>query len=135
MDNKILNNSNLKNTKNRSLILSKLSTSNSSLCAEELYNLLDKKINMATIYRNLNTLTDKSILTKVTFDDGKIYYKFNNSDHTHYLICNICHSISPITNCPIDIVSKNIEKDTGYKITNHFLELRGICPNCKKELS
>lgn len=123
---------NLKNTKNRTLILNILDSASFPLCAEDVYINLDKKINIATIYRNLNTLTDRRILTKVVFEDGKMYYKMNKDSHVHNLVCNICHSIIPIKNCPIDLISNNITSSTGFIITSHSLELRGICPKCQK---
>ena len=67
-----------KRTKNRIKILNVLNYTSTPLCAEDLYTMLNKKINIATIYRNLNFLSDKKILTKFIFDDGKMYYKLNN---------------------------------------------------------
>lgn len=123
---------NLKNTKNRTLILNILKDSSSPLCAEDIYNNINKKINIATIYRNLNTLTDKRILVKTIFEDGKMYYKISNDSHIHSLVCTICHSITPIENCPIDLIANTIKSNTGFIITSHSLEIRGICPKCQK---
>lgn len=134
MKNTYMNNVNLKNTKNRTKILSTFESTSEPLCAEDIYNKLDRKINIATIYRNLNTLSNKRILNKIIFDDGKMYYRLNDSKHTHNLVCNICHNITPIKNCPIDLISKNVKETTGYEITNHLLELRGICPKCQNLL-
>lgn len=124
----------LKNTKNRTKILTIFEKTIEPLCAEDIYTKVNKEINIATIYRNLNTLTDKRILSKVIFDDGKMYYKLNSSNHTHNLVCTICHNIAPIENCPIDLISKNIKDTTGYEITTHMLEIRGICPKCQSRL-
>ena len=133
MNDNILKNFNLKSTKNRTLILSIFNTTTLPLCAEEIYTKLDKKINIATIYRNLNLLSDKGILTRIIFEDGKMYYKLNNEKHIHKLICDICQETTIIKNCPMELISKNITKDTGYQITSHNLELKGICPKCNKQ--
>lgn len=134
MNNTYMNNVNLKNTKNRAKILSTFKSTSEPLCAEDIYNKVDRTINIATIYRNLNTLSNKRILNKIIFDDGKMYYRLNDSMHTHNLVCNICHNITPIKNCPIDLISKNVKETTGYEITNHLLELRGVCPKCQSLL-
>lgn len=134
MNNTYMNNVNLKNTKNRAKILSTFKSTSEPLCAEDIYNKVDRTINIATIYRNLNTLSNKRILNKIIFDDGKMYYRLNDSMHTHNLVCNICHNITPIKNCPIDLISKNVKETTGYEITNHLLELRGVCPKCQNLL-
>lgn len=124
-----------KRTKNRIKILNVLNYTSTPLCAEDVYTMLNKEINITTIYRNLNFLSDKKILTKFIFDDGKMYYKLNNKSHTHNLVCYICHKITPIENCPIDLISKKVKETTGYTITGHFLELKGICPECQNRLS
>ena len=134
MKKEYMNNVNLKNTKNREKILYTFESTAEPLCAEDIYNILDKKINIATIYRNLNALSNKKILNKIIFDDGKMYYKLNDNTHTHNLVCNICHNITPIKNCPIDLISKKVKETTGYEITNHLLELKGICPKCQNLL-
>ena len=121
MKKEYMNNVNLKNTKNREKILYTFESTAEPLCAEDIYNILDKKINIATIYRNLKALSNKKILNKIIFDDGKMYYKLNDSTHTHNLVCNICHNITPIKNCPIDLISKKVKETTGYEITNHLL--------------
>lgn len=129
-----LYNAKLKNTKNRTKILTIFEKTTEPLCAEDIYIKVNKEINIATIYRNLNTLTDKRILSKAILNDGKMYYKLNVTNHKHNLICNICHNIKPIENCPIDLISKNIKDTTGYEITNHKLEIQGICPECQTRL-
>lgn len=132
MSKKTLNDINLKLTKNRATIINIFENTSIPLCAEDIYKKVNKQINIVTIYRNLNTLTDKRILSKVIFDDGKMYYKLKKSSHTHNLVCSICHNITSIENCPVDLITKNIKNSTGYEITSHSLEFIGVCPNCKK---
>jgi Fur family ferric uptake transcriptional regulator len=131
MNKNILKSNNLKTTKNRELILSIFKNNKLPLCAEDIYTKLNNNINIATIYRNLNLLNKKGILIKIAFEDGKMYYKLNN--HTHKLVCNICHNVTTINNCPMELISKNISNDTGFLITSHYLEVEGICPNCSKQ--
>lgn len=51
-----------KRTKNRIKILNVLNYTSTPLCAEDVYTMLNKEINIATIYRNLNFLSDKKFL-------------------------------------------------------------------------
>ncbi len=128
----IIKSSNLKLTKARETIIEILSNTKLPITAEEIYNLTNKTINLATIYRNLSLLTHKQILNRTIYEDGKMYYELSSSIHRHCLVCNICHNIIPIDGCPIENISKDVTKKTGFLITSHVLELRGICPDCQK---
>ena len=81
MINNILLKNNLKITKARIIILEKIIDLEKPITAEEHFLLVVKedKINISTIYRNLNILVDKDIIQKATEINGQIYYLFNNN--------------------------------------------------------
>ena len=134
MINNILLKNNLKITKARIIILEKIIDLEKPITAEELFLLVVKedKINISTIYRNLNILVDKDIIQKATEINGQIYYLFNNNKHIHHLICIKCGEVVPLDNCPIRDMEEELIKTTNYKIISHSLEFRGICPKCLK---
>ena len=75
MSQTILKNADLKSTKKRRLLLSILQSENRAMTAEEL---LEKAMpilpmNASTVYRALNSLTEKGILSKTLRKDGKAY--------------------------------------------------------------
>ena len=71
---------NLKTTKKRILILSVLNRSIIPLTSEDILEKASKEvnINLSTVYRALNALTEKGILLKQLSNDGKTYYQINN---------------------------------------------------------
>ena len=76
MSQSILKNADLKSTKKRCLLLSILQTEDRAMTAEEL---LEKAtpilpMNASTVYRTLNTLTEKGVLSKSLRKDGNSYF-------------------------------------------------------------
>ncbi len=132
----ILKNSMLKSTKQRCLILSIISSSIEPLAAEEIFKLLqneEESINLSTVYRTLNVLTEKNVLLKILRGDGTASFQLNNALHNHYITCCICNRSVPIDSCPMKSLSENIRKQTGFKITGHSLQISGICSECLKK--
>ncbi|WP_326911421.1 Fur family transcriptional regulator [Sedimentibacter sp. MB31-C6] len=131
----LLKKASLKNTKQRSYILSVIMTSEGPIAAEEIYKSLlneNKKINLSTVYRTINVLSEKGVLLKTIREDGTASYQLNDLSHNHYLTCCVCHSSVLMDDCPIVELSERISKETGYKVTGHSLQLIGVCPNCLK---
>lgn len=129
----LLKKASLKNTKQRHLILSIIKSSQEPLTAEEIYKLLvveDCKINLSTVYRTLNVLTDKNVLLKMLKGDGTAAYELNKSSHNHYITCAKCHSSALIDSCPVKELSENVSEKTGFMVTGHSLQLTGICSDC-----
>lgn len=127
----------LKKTKARLFLLKILNTSENPLTAEEIYHHCQKKnysINLSTVYRILDTFLEKGIVIKpIIKEDSKACFVLNHHQHTHYLICHKCQKMVEINFCPFNGFEKTIENETNFTITNHKLELFGICPNCKNK--
>jgi Fur family ferric uptake transcriptional regulator len=91
---RFLRDASLKNTKQRCSILNIIESSKSPVTAEEIYKILTEKkedINLSTVYRTLNTLSEKNVILKVLREDGTASYQMNDMLHNHYITCRICH--------------------------------------------
>lgn len=129
----ILKQSNLKVTKNREYVLSIIEKHSLPLSAEEIYKkCLNKKvnINLSTIYRTLNTLTENKILIKNVNQDGINYYQLNTHKHKHLLVCEFCGKKIPLDICPLEKMLEQVSKDNNFEITSHNIELYGKCSKC-----
>lgn len=132
----LLKDASLKNTKQRYFILSIIELSKKPITAEEIYKILlndNRNINLSTVYRTLNTLSEKNVLLRILRTDGTASYQLNDSFHNHYITCYMCHNSMLIDKCPIKGLSERIGNDTGYVVTGHSLQLIGICPKCLKQ--
>ncbi|NMB10213.1 MAG: transcriptional repressor [Tissierellia bacterium] len=131
----LLKEKNIKITKNRILLLETIEKLNKVFNVDDIYESLknnNHKINISTIYRNVNTFYENDILDKITEVNGIIYYQLQKETHLHYLICTQCNQIIPLKECPLEEIENNLSKKTGYTIESHNLEFRGICPKCNK---
>lgn len=101
--------------------------------AEVLLFVLDHgvKMNFSTVYRNLETLTEKEILKRYNLDNGINYYELDVHGHHHHLICLDCGDTQTIFHCPIEALKKEIEQTADFIPVEHKLEIYGYCKTCK----
>ena len=91
-------------------------------------------INLSTVYRALNALTESDIVIKQILSDGNSVFQLNNTNHQHILTCKMCGKVSYVDVCPVESILNEISNQTDYEITGHNLEFIGICPECSKKL-
>lgn len=122
----------LKNTRIRQQILKIFSLSREPVDA--LYLTEKVNANKTSIYRELQTLLSKHIISEIDFGEGKKRYELSSLDHHHHLICINCKSIKDI-NLSEDLGNqeKVIEKTTSFKVFRHHLEFFGLCSDCSKK--
>lgn len=90
-----------------------------------------KHCGLPGVYRNLEQMYECGVLTKIQKFDRKRYYGLCNQDkesHHHHIVCIQCGKIGEYSTC--DLFKK--KTINGYKIINHFLQLEGVCPACRK---
>ena len=126
MEQNILKNAALKSTKKRQVLLLLLQKQARPMTAEELHALAEPilPMNVSTVYRTLNTLTEKKILIRSVRQDGKAYYSLAKKDHSHRLVCDLFGKVIPV---------ETLQQKTGFRITGHSLEFTGLCPECSKK--
>ncbi len=133
---KIVKQKGLKYTEQREIVLSILIHAEDHLSAEEVYNEIKAKhtesnIGIATVYRALSFLEEVDLITSITFgSDGKKYESNAKSHHDH-LICTECGKIVEFLDDEIEKRQERIAKKNKFKITNHSMQLYGICGDCQ----
>ena len=124
----------IKVTKQRMAVLEILEKAKEPVTAEEIYNQLEDKelLNYSTVYRTLNTLSEKGALIKTGEPGGKTYFQLKGHHHSHELECMVCHKHIKIEACPVDAFSRAIAKETGFVVMEHHLQIKGLCEKCAK---
>lgn len=91
-----------------------------------------KGINEVTVYRNLASLAEAGILRRVDLRKESVYFELAN-DHHHHIVCINCNTVEEFENNKIEEALKKIAiKSPRFKnITDHSLELFGLCVNCE----
>ncbi|MFP4478627.1 MAG: Fur family transcriptional regulator [Candidatus Izemoplasmatales bacterium] len=125
----------LKKTKYRVNIISLLEKANHLLSAQDIHELLIKnkiKVNLSTVYRTLDKLTENKIINKVELEQEKqSLYEYNRDEHHHFIICKNCNKIETIYNCPLHDYEEQVMKESGFQITGHKIEFYGFCKECQ----
>ena len=124
-------------TNQREIILEELKRSGGHLTADELYErvrLLIPRISLATVYRNLEILSNLGILKKLEVGGRQKRFDYDVHEHDH-ICCVMCHRIDNV-----ELSREQIPLDTamgrsGYSITGYRLELAGICPACREKMN
>lgn len=116
----------LKNNANRHLSILKIQ--------EDLHN----EIGQTTIYRIINSLVEKGMVSKIPLENSQGFcYQYNSekehcSNHYH-LICEKCNKTIHINNENINTTLKEIENENQFKINNNRIVFYGLCNKCMEK--
>lgn len=136
---KLLKERGLKTTSQRMAILKVLlAQPDSHLTAEEIYDLVKKDwpdIGLATVYRNIQLLSEMNLIDKLNLDDGYVRYEIGdqnqeNHHHHHHMICISCGKVFAFQEDLLDNLEKKIEQTTGFIVSDHEVKLYGHCAQC-----
>jgi len=132
----LLKDNRLKFTAQRELVLKTLFTYEEHFTPEDLYMLIKKNdptsnVGITTIYRTLNLLEANKIVTSISFGIQGKKYELGNKPHHDHLICNQCNKIVEFEDQTIEKLQGKIAKMHDFKLTEHIMQLYGICKDCQ----
>lgn len=111
----------------------------SRFSASDLYESLKRSgeaINLATIYRNLERLTESGTIIKYkSASDDRCQYQYvepeSDCGHHLHMQCSRCARLIHLECGIMDEISKNIESIYGFSIECKNSLIMGICQDCK----
>ena len=124
--------SNLRMTRQRKVILEELRKVNSHPSADELYEMVRKRlprISLGTVYRNLEILSESGDIQKLEPGCSLKRFDGNTAEHCH-IRCVSCNRIVDAPMAPDFEIDLEQIDSTDYKIIGHKLEFLGMCPQC-----
>lgn len=135
---KIIRSMGLKVTDQRLMIINCLHDSESRsgerhVTAQELFEKVakrDSSIGFATVYRFLRDLANKNFVTEVRMGGGASRYELTTREHHDHLTCTKCGKIQEFENKKIEKLQVQVAEYFGFVLTNHILELYGLCSTC-----
>jgi len=126
---------NLRNTPQRKVVLEVVNESCDHPTAETIHKRASQKmsgLSLATVYRNLNILSELGQIRHLSSPIGPDHFDFNLSEHCHFY-CKSCNEMSDIPiSCAPDSKALMSPVECGYQIESHSLCYVGICPKCQK---
>lgn len=135
----ILRSLNLKITPKRLALLDIMMNESSYLSPEEIWLKMKKqfgRLGLPTIYRILEELSERDIISKVTHPNRQLYYYFcPNRNHHHHFVCLSCRNVEDINFCALTELRKEVKIKLNGEVISHILQVNGYCRNClnKKE--
>jgi len=125
----------LRTSKNCEIILEIIKNSREPISAENIFLELKnqgKSVSLSTIYRALDTLTSRDIITKThLLTDNTARYTLNKANHDHYFVCLECNKLINIGSCQLKTFMNSLQENNDFEITGHKFELYGYCAECK----
>ena len=104
------------------------------LSAEEIYRVLvqaGEEIALATVYRVLTQFAEAGIVVKHNFESGQSVFELHNGTHHDHLVCVKCGYVEEFIDDLIERRQKEIASSVGFNMTDHSLNIYGICKNCQ----
>ena len=124
----------LKKTKQRATILRVLKSTTSHPTADWIYDAVRKEIpniSLGTVYRNLKILRESGEILEIRFSGT--FSRFDGRPNNHYHFrCDKCGYVSDVEEPVNKEIDERIAQETGFKISYHWLEFRGLCKECQK---
>ncbi len=134
----ILKSNNLKFTAQREAILRTLYEHPDHFTPENLYLLVKESYphlntGITTVYRTLNLLEENKLATSLSFGIQGKKFELGNKPHHDHMICEVCGTIVEFEDPKIEALQQTIAKAHGFKLTDHLMQLYGICQKCQED--
>ncbi|WP_078430878.1 peroxide-responsive transcriptional repressor PerR [Alkalihalobacterium alkalinitrilicum] len=103
--------------------------------ADDIYKALEGRfpnMSVATVYNNLRMFKEVGIVKELTYGDSSSRFDCVTTEHYH-VICTDCGKIVDFHYPGLDEVETLAEHVTNFDVSNHRMEIYGICPECKKK--
>lgn len=121
-------------SKQKEAILRILRGTHSHPTAEWLYEEVRQeipRISLGTVYRNLRLLKQDGEIFELDFAGAQSRFDGNIQNHDHF-VCEQCGGIFDVEGPGDKAMDDGVAQKTGFKVTHHCLEFRGLCKDCQR---
>ena len=130
-----LNEEGMRMTRPRQVVLSILENTNVPLSPQTIHQqslAAHQELGLVSVYRTLDILMELAMVRKVHSPDGCHRYVLASPGHHHHLICRECDRAVEFSGGEdLSSLASRIQKETGFTIDGHMLQLYGLCPECQ----
>lgn len=107
------------------------------LSAEDIYKILldsGEDIGLATVYRVLTQFEEAKLVNRHHFAEGYSVFELDHGEHHDHLVCVKCGLVEEFIDNVIEDRQNEVAKKAGFSITDHQLNIYGICSACQASL-
>ena len=119
----------------RRLVLEALYGAEGPLSAERIAQGLEGRLprsDLASVYRNLETLEEVGLVRHVHLGHGPGLYALAAPEH-EYLVCESCHAVRTVAKAELDGIRSQVLDRFGFEARFTHFPLVGLCPDCIDE--
>ncbi|WP_454783033.1 ferric iron uptake transcriptional regulator [Legionella sp. WA2022007384] len=109
---------------------------NHHLSAEGVYKALletGEDVGLATVYRVLTQFEAAGLVNRHNFEGGHSVFELSQGAHHDHLVCIKCGCVEEFVDEVIEQRQKTIAERANFHMTDHALNIYGICPRCHKD--
>lgn len=88
-------------------------------------------LGLVSVYRTLEKLEELHLIQRVHQPQGCQAFIAAPHAHEHLLLCENCGQVTFFEGDDLNALIAAISEKTGYQIREHWLQLFGLCQNCK----
>jgi Fur family ferric uptake transcriptional regulator len=121
-------------TEARRAVIETVQKSTLALTPVQVFDMARKKyhaLGLVTVYRTLEKLEELHLIQRVHQPGGCQAFISAGTGHQHLLLCQNCGEVEFFEGDDLDPLTNSIARKTGYQIKEHWLQLFGLCKNCK----
>lgn len=121
-------------TKQREAILGILKNNRSHPTADQIYDTVRQQIpsiSKGTVYRNLQVLRAEGVISELNLNSTLSRYEEKQDKHYHFR-CEKCGRVFDLDEPVNTEIDKRVSARTGFMVSCHQTEFRGLCKYCQK---
>lgn len=106
--------------------------------AEGVYQQLkadNEEVGLATVYRVLTQFEEAGLVIRHHFDTDHAVFELDHGEHHDHIVCVRCGKVVEFFDEVIEAHQETIAKRFGFKMTDHSLNVYGVCEPCQKSTS
>jgi Fe2+ or Zn2+ uptake regulation protein len=122
-----------RHTPQREAILDILRNSDLHPTADMIYEEVKKvipHISKGTVYRNLNILREMGEISELNLSGTVSRFEGKPDNHYHFR-CEKCGRVFDLDEPVNGELDKHVTENTGFMVSHHQLEFRGLCKDCQ----
>ena len=119
----------------RRLVLEALYAADAPISAEQIADGLAGRLprsDLASVYRNLETLEQVGLVRHSHFGHGPGLYMPTGASEREYLVCNSCNAVTAVEPSEMDDLRALIHERFGYEARFSHFPILGVCPSCER---
>jgi Fur family ferric uptake transcriptional regulator len=120
----------------RRLVLESLFAADAPVSAERIAAGVAGRVprsDLASVYRNLETLEELGLVRHVHLGHGPGLYALVTDEEREYLVCESCDAVRVVATSELDGVRDGIRNTFGFDARFGHFPIVGLCPDCRVE--